>query len=311
MFPYLLLLVLLSSCYKVTDTIDPRINCHVQDKHFSKLSSAFPPINGAEKQTDWGKEFIIASCFASELDLYRAVSTYKRALILLPSNETARKLEIQYDILLCFFFGQRYEEAVLAFEKSDLACVDKTFPAYHDLLLVLNECYKETDAQEKQEQVFDLLQKSYPDTAEKLTLSGAIRKGDLCTIETFAEGFQAPSYLDDLLCYYNSQKKSVKKAQLLNILPGAGYLYIGQKKSALTAFLLNGLFITAAVQFFLHKHIAAGIITTGFESGWYFGGIYGAGEEAKYYNERLYENKAACVLNQHNLFPTLMMKYEF
>ncbi len=309
---YLLLLVFLGSCYRVPDNLDPRINYNVQDQHFSKLSSAFTPLTGAEKHSDWGKEFIIASCFASELDLYRAVSTYKRALILIPSDESARKLEIQYDILLCFFFGQRYDEAVLAFDKSALACVDKTFPAYHDLLLVLYECYKEMDAQEKQEQVLELLKKSYPDTAEKLTLSRAIREGDLCTIQTFAEGFQAPSYLDDLLCYYNSQKKSVGTAQFLNaLIPGAGYLYIGQKKSAFTALLLNGLFITAAVQFFLHNHVAAGIITTGFESGWYFGGIYGAGEEAKYYNERLYERKASCVLNQHNLFPTLMMKYEF
>ncbi len=100
--------------------------------------------------------------------------------------------------------------------------------------------------------------------------------------------------------------------QLLNaLIPGAGYLYIGQKKSALTAFLLNGLFIAAAYQFFHHRHVAAGIITTGFEAGWYFGGIYGAGEEAKYYNERLFEKNAATVLNDYKLFPALMMQYAF
>jgi len=308
---YLWLLILLGSCYRVPDNLDPKISYTVQDQHFPKLIRTFPPLTPSEKHTDWGKEMMIASCFAQELDFYRAVSTYKRALILIPPDEKMRSLEIQYDILLCFFFGQRYNEAVLAFDRSDLACVDKTFPAYHDLLLILYECYRELDEPEKQEKIFDLLKKSYPDTAEKLTLSRAIREGDLCTIETFAEGFQAPSYLDDLLCYYETQKKSVAKAQALNLIPGLGYLYIGQKKSALTALLLNGLFIAAAVQFFRHKHVAAGIITTGFESGWYFGGIYGAGEEAKYYNERLYERKASLVLNQHNLFPTLMMKYAF
>ena len=310
-FCYLWLLIALSACYRVPDNLDPKINSTIQDQSLLKLSNAFPPLTPLEKGTDWGKEMMIASCFAKELDLYRAVSTYKRALILIPSDEKGRRLEVQYDILLCFYFGQRYEEAILAFDKSGLACIDKTFPAYHDLLLVLYECYRELSEPEKQEQIFDLLKKSYPDTAEKLTLSRAIREGDLYTIETFAQGFQAPSYLDDLLSYYGSHKKSVAKAQALNLIPGLGYLYIGQKKSALTAFLLNGLFIAAAVQFFRHKHVAAGIITTGFESGWYFGGIYGAGEEAKYYNERLYERKASLVLNQHNLFPTLMMKYAF
>ncbi len=308
-FPFFLLL---AGCYRVPDKIEPRINYQIQEQHFAKLSSAFPPLNPEEKNTDWAKEYIIARHFADELDLYRAVSTFKRAQILLGTEEKERRLEIQYDILLCYYLGGRYDEAIEAFDKSDLACVDKTFPAYHDLLLVLYECYREMDCPEKQHRIDELMEKSYPDTAEKLKLSRALREGNLPEIRTFAEGFQHSSYLDDLLTYYESQRKSVPTAQLLNaMLPGAGYLYIGQRKSAFTAFLLNGLFITAAVQFFRHGHTAAGIITAGFESGWYFGGIYGAGEEAKFYNERIYEKKASYVLNQYNLFPVLMMKYEF
>jgi tetratricopeptide (TPR) repeat protein len=309
---YCLLLLVMAACYRVPDKIDPRISYHVQDQHFSCLSSAFSPLSPAERGTDWGKEFIIASAFAKETDLYRAVSTFKRAAILVPDSENERKLEIQYDILLCYFLGKRYDEAVDAFDRSNLAHVDKSFPAYHDLLLILYECYRELDIPEKQQRIYELLEKSYPDTAEKVKLSRAIREGDLSQVACFADGFQQISYLDTLLDCYTTQKKSVAKAQLLNaLIPGAGYLYIGQRKSALTAFLLNGLFIAAAVQFFLHRHVAAGIITTGFEAGWYFGGIYGAGEEAKYYNERLYERNASAVLNDHNLFPTLMMRYDF
>lgn len=305
-------LLLFSSCYRVKDELDPRIDCQIQDRHFTHLTSAFKPLSHNERNSDWGREFIIGQAFAKELDLYRAIFSFKRALILLPEDDLSRRMELQYDILLCYFLGQRYDEAVEEFEKGDLAHADKSFPAYHDLLLVLYECYREMDDPEKQIKIYELMEKSYPDTAEKISLSRALREGDLERVGCFAEGFQKDSYLDDLLDYYKKNKKSVAKAQALNaILPGAGYLYIGQKKSALTAFLLNGLFITAAVQFFRYGHNAAGIITTGFETGWYFGGIYGAGEEAKYYNERLYEKRAACVLNQHNLFPTLMMKYDF
>lgn len=305
------ILLLLAACYRVPDRIDPRVSYQLQDQHFQQLTGAFAPLSPEERASDWGKEYLIARTFAEELDLYRAVSTFKRAQILIRDN-IERKLEIQYDIILCFFLGKRYDETVDSFEKSDLAHVDKTFPAYHDLLLVLYEAYREMDNEEKQAKIIELIEKTFPDTSEELKVSLAIREGDLVAVNEFAAGFQHVSYLDNLIDGYCLQKKSVATAQCLNaLIPGAGYLYIGQRKSAFTAFLLNGLFIAAATQFFLHNHIAAGIITTGFEAGWYFGGIYGAGEEAKYYNERLYERAASVVLNEYKLFPILMLDHAF
>jgi tetratricopeptide (TPR) repeat protein len=262
--------------------------------------------------TDWGKEVIIARSFADELDLYRAISTYKRAEILVSSIDKGRKLEIQYDILLCYFFARRYDEAAQYFEKSGLAHVDKTFPAYRDLFLILYECYREMDAPEKEEKLLELLQQSYPDTAEKLNISRKIREGNLDAVEQLCIGPPQRDYLCDLLDSYNAQKKSIATAQSLNaLLPGAGYLYIGQKTSAFTAFFLNTLFIVAAYEFFHQGHTAGGIITTVFEAGWYFGGIYGVGLETKYYNERIYERTASSVLNNQKLFPVLMLEFGF
>lgn len=307
-----LVLLLFCSCYRVSDKIDPRVSCQLQEQYFQRLSGGFAALSVEEMATDWGKEYTIARAFAEELDLYRAVSTFKRAQILIGKTDQTRKLEIQYDILLCFFLGKKYSDTIEAFEKSDLARVDKTFAAYHDLLLVLYESYREVNDVEKQMTILELLDKSFPDTGEEVKVSLAIREGNLVALNDFANGFQHPSYLDRLIDGYQVQKKSVATAQVLNALvPGAGYLYIGQKKSALTALFLNGLFIAAATQFFLHDHIAAGIITTGFEAGWYFGGIYGAGEEAKYYNERIYERSASVVLNEHKLFPILMLDHAF
>ena len=116
----------------------------------------------------------------------------------------------------------------------------------------------------------------------------------------------------DSINSYEKQKKSISRAQFLNaVCPGAGYLYIGQKKSALTALLINGLFIAAAYEFFHRGYTAAGIITSSFELGWYCGGIYGAGEEAKYYNERIYEKKVGTAMNSEGYFPIYMLKYTF
>lgn len=305
-------LLLFSSCYRVPDRIDPHVSYQLQDQHLKALSSAFAPLSEEEKRSDWGKEMLIAKCFVEELDLYRAVSTFKRALFLVPCDDEKRRQEIEYDIVFCFFLGKKYDEAIEAFEKSDLANVDKSFPAYRDLLLVLYECYKEMEEKEKEARILELMETSYPQTGEELTLSEAIRDGHIETIQYFADRFNGPSYLSALLDNYLENKKSVPKAQFFNALcPGAGYFYIGQYKSALTAFFLNGLFIAAAYEFFHHGHTAGGIITLGFEAGWYFGGIYGAGEEAKYYNERLYERQATATLNQQKLFPVLMLEHSF
>ncbi len=309
--PLLILCLLFAACTRVSDKIEPRVSYQIQERHFSRLQSAFTSLTPDERATDWGREMAIASAFAQSLDLYRAVSTYKRAEILIPPD-LSRKQEIEYDILLCYYLGKRYDEAIESFEISTLAHADKAFPAYHDLLLVLLECYRELEAPDKEQRIAELIEKTYPDTSEELKVSYSLRTGDLPGLLALNSDLPHPSYLDPMLACYAKEHKSVGKAQALNaLLPGAGYLYIGQKKSAATAFLLNGLFIAAAYQFFHRGHIAAGIITTTFEAGWYFGGIYGAGEEAKYYNERIYEYNATQVLNEHSLFPVLMLRHAF
>jgi|GEM_PF-246689 len=302
----------IASCYRVSDKIEPRICYSVQDQYVARLHSAFLPLDEREKSSDWGKELIIADAFAKDLDLYRAVSTYKRAEILIGDTSMARKTQIQYDILLCYYLGKHYDDAVDSVNKSNLANVDKSFPAYHDLLLILYECYHEMNCPEHEDCIYELIHKDFPQTAQKLKISRPVRAGDLDQINTLNCDLEHPSYLDSLLECYNLEKKSVAKAQAFNaLMPGAGYLYLGQGKSALTAFFLNGLFIAAAYEFFHHRHVAAGIITSSFEAGWYFGGIYGAGVEAKYFNEKVYERNASRILNDHNLFPVLMMQYAF
>lgn len=310
---FFLFSLLCSGCNtRVSEHIEPRICYQLQDQSFSRLQSAFSPLTPEDRATDWGKEMTIAHAFALDLDLYRAISTYKRAEILLPLNFPKRRQEIQYDILLCYYLGKRYEEAIEFFEKSELERVDKAFSAYHDLLLIVSECYREIHKEEREERMHELLQRSFPETAEQLKVSLALRSADLIALGELNEVLPRPSYLDAPLSAYEVEKKSVGTAQFLNaVLPGAGYLYLGQKKSACTAFLLNGLFIAAAAHFFHHHHLAAGIITTSFEAGWYFGGIYGAGEEANYFNEHLYEEKMSPILHNQNLFPIHLLRYAF
>src|SRR3990167_11178531 len=68
-----------------------------------------------EKESPWGIEYSIARAFAEELELYRAVSTFKRAAILLDlsiESKIERGIEVEYDILLCYFLAKKYDSVI-------------------------------------------------------------------------------------------------------------------------------------------------------------------------------------------------------
>lgn len=300
------------SCRRVPDQIEPTISYAVQDRYIKSLPSPFPPLSSEEIAQDWGKEYLIGMAFAHQIELYQAITAFKRAEILLPTAEKARRLEVQYEILLCYYMGRKYADAIDTFNNSDLKRIETTFPACNDLLTILYDCYLQEGDEAQAERTLQIIYQLNPEEAPQLALSTSLVHADFPVIRQFAEQMPETSYLDTFLSDYQQQKKSVAQAQLFNtFIPGTGYLYLGQTQSAITAFLLNGLFIAAAANFFIHDHLAAGIICTSFELGWYFGGIFGAGLEAKYYNERLYERLATPMMNQHRLFPILMLNYAF
>ncbi len=310
---FFLFLFAFCGCYQVRDTIEPQVNYTAQESYLKHLPPPFSPLSATEKATAWGKEYLIGQQFAENLDLYRAITTFKRAEFLLPPEKTARRQEMEYYILLSYYLGQRYEEATRTFDHSTSLCRARpTFSAYHDLLIILYESYLKTGQEEKAAHTLDLIKRYYPQTKLSLDLSTALIDGDLPTLRTIAQKDPSASYVTNLLETYHAKKKSVSKAQTLNaVIPGSGYLYVGQIQSTITAFLLNGLFIAATAHFFAKGQMAAGLITLSLETGWYFGGIYGAGQAAKLYNERLYERHAYPLLNAHRLFPVLMLRYGF
>lgn len=306
----------LSACYRVPSRIEPTIIAPPHPKEAQREErfglilpaefsvSPFPPLQAEEYCTDWGKEYRIALAFADDFDLYRAVTGFKRALYLMPCDNLARKLEIEYAIALAYFLGKKYTEVVYAVESTELLNTDNTFPAYSDLLLILYDSYCQLDRKEHAEFILKLIEGKDCDTAKRLTLLSVIRQADFDALcETGHEV---------LVNDYRRRTKSIGKAQLFNaILPGAGYWYVGLKDTAVTAFIINSLFIAASAHFFTSGHTAAGIVTLSFEGGWYFGGIYGVGLAAKYYNERLYTEYADSIAQREQLFPLMMLKYTF
>lgn len=301
---------MLMGCQPIQQKMEPIIIYSPNPQQIAEQPSAFVPLTEDERKQEWAKELIVGDAFARELDLYRALTSYKRARILLPLEAIERRLQIDYDIILCYYLGRKYSEAINTFEESALIEVNALFPAFDNLLIILYDCYRETEQLEKMEAVFQAIEASSPQTAQNLSLYTHLKEGDLTQVREQMQ--MALCQGDEAWSTYDQYAKSPKKARLLNaILPGAGYYYVGQKKSATTSFIINTLFTAAAYQFFKRGYIAAGLITTSLETGWYLGGINGAGIEAQEFNTRLYEGVSRKVLMENNLFPVLMFDTTF
>jgi hypothetical protein len=275
---------------------EPKIDYSVHERYLKALPSAFSPLTEEEAATPWGTEFTIGLHFSKDLDFYRAITALRRAEILCP--DPARKLEAQYEILLNYYLGKRYPELEEAYHASDLASVRPNFPAFHDLLVILYDTYFRLNKPAEAAHLLSLVETHSPQTHQTLSEYSALKK---------AEAPEHPVHLA-----YTQQMKSPLLAPLFNaLLPGAGYLYLGQIQTAITALLVNSLFILAALLFFKRKAYAAALIFLSFEAGWYFGGIQGGKAGVKHYNERVYEEIATPYMNREGIFPIYQLKHAF
>jgi hypothetical protein len=246
------------------------------------------------------------------MDLYRALTCFKRAQFLIPAKEKQRAIEIEYDIFFAYYVGGKFEDALDIFENGDLAYVDQHFPAFHDLLIAVYDSYMQIDEPDKAYRTLCLISLEDRETSTKLELEKAILEADFPLIEQIAPSVPFEDEMFGLVASYSCSAKSVERAQTLNaVFPGAGYWYVGQKNTAVTSFIINALFIAAAYQLFDRGYIAGGLIVTSLETGWYFGGINGAGLAAKEYNEHLYNCLAKEKMVTNRLFPILMIEKGF
>lgn len=319
--------LIFSGCTSHAD-IKPQLSYTIREKNIKNCSPPFSSLNYNEREKDWGKEYVIGCKFLKDLNLYQSLTSFKRAQFLADECSQERRWEIDYYILLNYFAGEKYPEVIDNFNKSSLSSATQAFPALHDLLVVLQHSYTEIGDTAKASEMLNILKEYHPKTAEKMVFSHLVSSGEINTLKTLCFEQRAPEGgtpmqfltqkanededLKKIIHHYDKNAKSPFVASALNaVLPGSGYLYLGQKQSALTAFLLNGLFTYQAASFFRKGQTAAGLITASFECGWYFGGIIGAKEGAILFNERLYEASADQYIEKNKLYPFLMFEYGF
>jgi hypothetical protein len=81
-------------------------------------------------------------------------------------------------------------------------------------------------------------------------------------------------------------QKDPALAGVLGIVPGLGYLYDGYPKTALSSFIVNGLFFWGTYEAFRKDQEALGAILAFISSGWYAGNIYGSVASARRRNTK-------------------------
>lgn len=95
--------------------------------------------------------------------------------------------------------------------------------------------------------------------------------------------------------------KSPTAAMMLAIVPGAGYLYLGQPRNAIVSLLVNGVLAYAVYTSFRTENYGLGIIVAAFSVSFYGGNIAGSGSSARRLNENI-KRDAVKELRRHNPF---------
>jgi len=275
------------------------------------------------------EQFQFARQYLEKGEYLRAAWEFERFIHFFPADEEVPKAH--YLIGWCYLKGKEYESARKVLEN-----VHKTHsgtPLAGKALFLMGESYYLQGVSGEAERYFRMVVENYP--LEELKNAAFYRLGwSRMREDRWQEASEAFKMVEDKSpLYVNSQDLSDKSLKgktlphkdptsagiLAAILPGLGHAYAERYRDGIVAFLLNGLFIWAAVESFDRDHDVLGGILTFLEAGWYSGNIYSAVNGAHKYNRKIRNDYRKGLPDQLdlNLFTTreghlgLSLKFDF
>jgi tetratricopeptide (TPR) repeat protein len=257
------------------------------------LLLCIPPYAPAEILLDPGRQFEFAEQYFQRGEFYRAIGEYERFIYFFPLSDKVPLA--RYMIGLSYLRGERYEEAIQAFNAliEEYQHTEYALKSY----LGVSKAYALLKHYDMALTTLDNLITIGPD--QQIRDEAHYQKGwvylEMGMWEKARDGFEKISpenrekynvkqILIELKKRRPIRQKSPTMAGLLAIIPGAGHLYCDRKRDALISFLLNGAMIYAAYEAFDHDLDALGGVITLFELGFYSGNIYSAVSSAHKYN---------------------------
>jgi len=257
------------------------------------LLLSIPPYAPAEILLDPGRQFEFAEQYFQRGEFYRAIGEYERFIYFFPLSDKVPLA--RYMIGLSYLRGERYEEAIQAFNAliEEYQHTEYALKSY----LGVSKAYVLLKHYDMALTTLDNLITIGPD--QQIRDEAHYQKGwvylEMGMWEKARDGFEKISpenrerynvkqILIELKKRRPIRQKSPPMAGSLAIIPGAGHLYCDRKRDALISFLLNGAMIYAAYEAFDHDLDALGGVITLFELGFYSGNIYSAVSSAHKYN---------------------------
>lgn len=275
------------------------------------------------------EQFQFARQYLEKGEYLRAAWEFERFIHFFPADKDVPKA--RYLMGLCYLKGKKYESA-----RKVLKNVYKTHSNTSlagKALFLIGESYYIQGVSAEAERYFRMVVENYP--LQELKNAAFYRLGwSRMGEDRWQEASETFKMVEEKSpLYVNSQDLSIKSLKgetlprkdptsagiLAAVLPGLGHVYGERYRDGMVAFLLNGLFIWAAVESFDQDHDVLGGILTFLEVGWYSGNIYSAVNGAHKYNRKIRNEYRKSLPDQLdlNLFTTraghlgLALKFDF
>jgi tetratricopeptide (TPR) repeat protein len=239
----------------------------------------------------------MADVFMEQGEYYRAITEYKKFLILFPDSEKADYALFKTG--MAYYRGEEYEPSVQSF--SLLREKYKTSRYLPEASYYEGLSYWKMKNPEKARTTFDTLSEVFPRSefallalvaGSLLALEAEDITGSLNRLERLTDRY--PEYSGSknveeampLIDQYPRlpQKSKTLAAGMSAIVPGSGYIYADQVGDGITAFIINGLFIAGTVIAISGENYAVAGIVGGIGVPFYVGNIYGSANAAKKWN---------------------------
>jgi len=239
----------------------------------------------------------LADAFMEEKEYYRAITEYKKFLILFPDSEKSDYA--LFETGMAYFRGEEYGSSLQYF--SAIGEKYKTSRHLPESVYYEGLSHWKLKDREKARSSFDTLAEAFPQS-EFAPL--ALVAGSLVAFEeeNVAASRKRLEWLTDRYPEYPGSKKAIEAMTLIDqypglpekseilagvmsaVLPGSGYIYADRAGDGITAFLINALFIAGTIVAINAENYAVAGIVGGIGLPFYLGNIYGSANAARKWN---------------------------
>ena len=242
-------------------------------------------------------QFNYARTLMKKGEYSRAIGEFERFIHFFPNDSYVKKARLL--IGMCYLKSRHHEAAREIFSKIIMS--EQSDSLTGKALFLIGESYYQQGISKEAEHYFRQIIERYSDpdlkNAALYRLGWARMKANkwreasevFRQVENESTLFESSRQLaeESLKGSELPEKNPAYAGVLAAIVPGLGHVYVSRYRDATVAFLVNGLFIWAAVESFNNDQPVLGGILTFLELGWYSGNIYSAINATQKHNRKV------------------------